>query len=88
MIENHKRIEMTKNKNLASNARAESPADLSDKYLAARRYASPEDTKLRWHRGEWLRYDGKSFRPLEEKELKADIMNYFRQTPGELSWES
>ena len=67
---------MAKNKT-ASNAGADSPADLADEYIQARGYQMPEGLALRKHRGGWLRYDGKVFRGLSEEELRADITRYF-----------
>ncbi len=56
-------------------------ADFAKDYLKARRYEVNGDYLLRKHRGEWLRYNGTCYESLSEEELRADIMNYFIETP-------
>lgn len=56
------------------------PVDLADEYLKARGYMSPDGLGLRKHRGEWLRYDGRVFRPWSQEELEGDVILYLRKT--------
>ncbi len=62
------------------NELAESPADLADEYLKSRGYIAADGLWLRRHQGHFLRYDGRIFRVMPDEELKADIMQYFRDT--------
>jgi putative DNA primase/helicase len=58
-----------------------SHADWADEYLTERGYTAPQGLRLRKHRGDWLRHDGKVFRLLPYEELSADITGYFQGTP-------
>jgi putative DNA primase/helicase len=58
-----------------------SHADWADEYLTERTYNAPQGLRLRKHRGDWLRHDGKVFRLLPYEELSADITGYFQGTP-------
>lgn len=55
-------------------------ADYADEYLRARGYETHEGLRLRNHRGQWFRFDGTYYEPVSDKELRADIMNYFTGT--------
>jgi putative DNA primase/helicase len=56
-------------------------ADYADEYLQARLYETPEGLRLWNHRGQWLRFNGTCYEPLSDKELRADVINYFTGTP-------
>ena len=56
-------------------------ADFADQYLNDRGHGVNGQYRLRHHQGQWLRYNGVQYEPLAERDLRADVMNYFTGTP-------
>ena len=55
------------------------PADAADVYMDLRALWQGPIPLLRYHRGEWFRFNGKIFVRVEQDELKADVMRCLRQ---------
>lgn len=63
-----------------SRKRQQTSADFAEEYLRVRQYEVNGQYTLRQQHGQWLRYNGVYYEPLDDKELKADITNYFTGT--------
>jgi putative DNA primase/helicase len=53
--------------------------EIAECYLRGRRLKTSHGLCLRWHRGGWLKYDGKVFYSCSDSELESDVITYLQE---------